>query len=185
MYRLIKTTVAILLTVTGFIHWYLPIMHPAMIPGELTGGIILIPHDVLHVLFDLDGAGYLVLVALVAGWLPILSRQHKALYVVVAGYAALTIIAWILLSNPKERSGLDTIDKTIEILIVALAVWMMRRSSLTPNSTLYRINVGKKLHHQGINTSTCLNNAHILINRIQLIRRFIHEHDYSRGNQPR
>jgi hypothetical protein len=123
-----------LLAATGFIHWYLPVVHRAMMPGELTGGFIVISHQLLHILFDLNGAGYFVLVAVTMGWLS-LSLPHQAwLYRVVAGYAALTILAWILLSEAAERGLLDYTDKLIEVFIVALAIWMVQRLAATKTS---------------------------------------------------
>ncbi len=125
--RLIQVIVIALLAATGFIHWYLPVVHPADMAGELTGGIIVIPHDLLHLLFDLDGVGYFGLAVLAAGWLPLWANRVKRRYLAVAGYAALTIIAWILLSDPAERGVLDYLDKGIELALITLAIWMGRR----------------------------------------------------------
>src|SRR5262249_48822630 len=125
--HLIRIIVGGLLAITGFIHWYLPITHRAMMPGELTRGIIVIPHGLLHILFDLNGVGYFVLVALVIGWLPLSVHHEKRLYSVVVTYAALTILAWLLLSEPAERGVLDYTDKLIELILVVLAAWMAQR----------------------------------------------------------
>ncbi len=125
--RLIQVVMIVLLAATGFIHWYLPVVHPVEMPGELTGGIIVIPHDLLHLLFDLDGVGYFGLIAMVAGWLPLWANRVKRRYITVAGYAALTILAWIVLSDPVERGVLDYLDKGIELAIILLAIWMGRR----------------------------------------------------------
>lgn len=125
-HRLFRVVIVGLLVATGFIHWYLPVVHPTEMPGELTGGIIVIPHELLHILFDLSGVGYFVLAALVAGWLPLSTHHQKRLYIVVASYAALTIVAWILLSDATEHGVLDYIDKITEFVIVALVVGMLR-----------------------------------------------------------
>ena len=85
--RLIQVVMIALLVASGFIHWYLPVVHPAEMPGELTGGIIVIPHDLLHLLFDLNGVGYFGLIALVAGWLPLWMNCPQRRYLTVAGYA--------------------------------------------------------------------------------------------------
>ncbi len=125
--RLIRVVIVTLLAATGFIHWYLPIVHPMGMPGELTGGIIVIPHELLHILFDLNGVGYFMLVALVAGRLSVSAHHQRQLYIGVAGYAALTILAWVLLSDPRERGVLDYADKLIELLIIFLEVWMAQQ----------------------------------------------------------
>ncbi len=125
--RPIQVLIIGLLSATGFIHWYLPVVHPVDMPGEITGGIIAMSHDLLHLLFDLNGAGYFGLAALVAGWLPIWAKDAKCRHLVVAGYAALTLLAWIFLSDPAERSVLDYLDKGIELTIIALAIWMGHR----------------------------------------------------------
>ncbi len=127
--RLIQVLIIGLLSATGFIHWYLPVVHPVDMPGEITGGIIAMSHDLLHLLFDLNGAGYFGLAALVAGWLPIWATCEKRRYLVVVGYAALTVLAWVLLSDPAERSVLDYLDKGIELAVIALALWMGHRIS--------------------------------------------------------
>jgi hypothetical protein len=119
-----------LLAATGFIHWYLPVVHRIEMPGELTGEIIVIHHSLLHLLFDLNGSGYFVLVALITGWLPLWANQPKRLYGLVAGYATVTILAWLLLSDPAERTILDYSDKIIELIIVALAVSMIRQLAM-------------------------------------------------------
>ncbi len=125
--RLIQVVTIVLLAATGFIHWYLPVVHPTEMPGELTGGLIVIPHDLLHLLFDLNGVGYFGLLALVGGWLPLWVNCPKWRYLAVAGYAALTILTWIVLSDPLERGGLDYFDKAIELALIMLAIWMGRR----------------------------------------------------------
>jgi len=76
--RLIRAVIVSLLAATAFIHWFLPIVHPTEMSGELAGGIILILHNQLHLLLDLNGVGYFVLVASVAGWLPLWSRHQSA-----------------------------------------------------------------------------------------------------------
>ncbi len=129
--RLIQAVIVSLLAATAFIHWYLPVIHPVEMPGELTGGIIVISHDLLHLLFDLNGVGYFVLVASVATWLPLWSNHRTRLYSVVAGYSGLTILAWFLLSSPADRNILDYTDKLIELGILALAVWMRQRLAAT------------------------------------------------------
>ncbi len=65
VHRLIQVLIISFLSATGFIHWYLPVVHPVDMPGEITGGIIAMSHDLLHLLFDLNGAGYFGLAALV------------------------------------------------------------------------------------------------------------------------
>src|SRR5689334_5097272 len=89
-YHMIRVIIAGLLAATGFIHWYLPVVHQMAMPDELTGGIIVIPHELLHILFDVNGVGYFILVALVVGWLPLPTQYHRWLYIVLASYAALT-----------------------------------------------------------------------------------------------
>jgi hypothetical protein len=123
--NLTRSVLICLLAATAFIHWYLPIVHP--IETAQAGGLIPISHNMLHLLFTVNGVGYFVLMASVAGWLPLGRSRQRRLYSVVAVYAALTIFAWIVLSDPAERGALDYVDKLIEIAIVALAIWMVNR----------------------------------------------------------
>jgi hypothetical protein len=125
--RLNQVVLVSLLAATGFIHWYLPVVHPTELLEELTGGIIVMSHQLLHLLFNLNGAGYFVLVALLMGWLPLAAHHQRRLYGVVAGYAAATILVWLVLSEPAERGLLDYATKLIEGIILALTISMMQR----------------------------------------------------------
>jgi len=121
---ILRYIVAALLLVTGIIHWFLPAIHPGL-PGAWTTGLISIPHDWLHVLFNLNGVGYLVLMGIVLDWLPIKPQHQRWLYVTVIGFAALTIVAWFLMSEPAERGIVDYVDKAVEAGIVAVGAWIM------------------------------------------------------------
>lgn len=127
--HMIRLVIAGLLSATGFIHWYLPVVHKMAMPNELTEGIIIIPHALLHILFDMNGVGYFILVALVVGLLPLSPQYQRWLYIVVVGYAALTILAWLLLSEATERGMLDYADKLIEVFIIILAAQMTQRGT--------------------------------------------------------
>ena len=111
------------LAATGLIHWFLPAIHPGL-PTELTGGLIKISHETLHVLFNLNGVGYLILMGVILDWFPVRPKHMKYVYLVIAGFALATIIAWVLLSDPTERSAVDYVDKAIEVVLTATAIWM-------------------------------------------------------------
>ncbi len=128
----LRALLVALLIATGIIHWLLPLAHPVIVPGEWTGGVVRIPHSLLHLLFNLNGIGYLVLAGIVAGWLPIKPRHQPWLYAVVIGFAGLTILAWVLLSAPPERTILDYSDKLIELGIIAAALQMLRALAAAP-----------------------------------------------------
>lgn len=68
-------------------------------------------------LFVLNGLGYLALVA--ALYLPIapLARYRSAVRWVLVGYAALTVVLWVLVG---ARNAIGYADKLIEIALISL-----------------------------------------------------------------
>lgn len=113
----------ICLAATGLVHWFLPAIHPGL-PGELTGGLIKITHETLHVLFNLNGVGYLIMMGVLLDWFPVRPKHMKYVYLFVAAFALATIVAWVVLSDPTERTTLDIADKAIEVVLIAAAIWM-------------------------------------------------------------
>jgi len=111
------------LAATGLVHWFLPVIHPGL-PTELTGGMIKITHDTLHILFNLNGVGYLILMGVILDWFPVRPKHMKYVYLVIAGFAFATIIAWVVLSDPTERTAVDYIDKAVEVILTWAALWM-------------------------------------------------------------
>ena len=71
-----------------------------------------LPSDIL---FYLNGLGYLTLLA--ALYLPQFARYHNLARWALMAFAAVTILAWILIATP---SLLGYIDKTIEVLLIVL-----------------------------------------------------------------
>lgn len=122
---LLRVLIVMLLLATAGIHWVLPAIHPLVVPGELTEGPIRIPHDLLHTLFNLNGMGYLVLAALVIGWLPLTPMYERRLYIIIIGYSGLTILAWVVLAD--SPGWIDYTDKTIEALLVILSAYHLTR----------------------------------------------------------
>jgi len=74
--------------------------------------------------FILNGLGYLTLLA--ALYLPVtrLARRRNAVRWVLIGYAALSILLWVLLG---ARTPIGYIDKTIEVALITLLLIEARR----------------------------------------------------------
>lgn len=121
--KIARIIIVVTLAATGLIHWFLPAFHPGA-PGDLTGGLIKIPHQTLHSLFNLNGVGYFVLMGIVLDWFPVRPKHIQVVYLVIALYATATIVAWILFSEPTGRTLLDPIDKAIEVVLTLASVWM-------------------------------------------------------------
>jgi hypothetical protein len=75
--------------------------------------------------FILNGLGYLGLLA--ALYLPVsqLARYHNAVRWALIGYTALTLFLWILFG---ARIPIGYVDKTIEVILIALLLLDARRS---------------------------------------------------------
>ncbi len=76
-------------------------------------------------MFILNGLGYLALLA--ALFLPSLARYRGLVRWALVGYAALTIVLWLLLG---ARTPIGYMDKVIEIVLIALLLIEARRASL-------------------------------------------------------
>ena len=126
--KVLRYVIAALLLATGLVHWFLPAIHRAA-PGQWTTGLIPIPHDLLHTLFNLNGVGYLILTGMVLDWLPIKPQHLRWLYACIIIFAALTIAGWVLFSEPSQRGLLDYADKIVEAGIIFIGIWIMRALS--------------------------------------------------------
>lgn len=67
--------------------------------------------------FILNGLGYLALLAALYLPVPPLSRYENVVRWVMVGYAAVTILLWVLIGS---RNGLAYADKAIEVALIAL-----------------------------------------------------------------
>jgi hypothetical protein len=72
--------------------------------------------------FILNGLGYLALLA--ALYLPQLARHRNLVRWVLVGYAALTVLLWILVG---ARTPIGYIDKAIEVALISLLLLEARR----------------------------------------------------------
>jgi hypothetical protein len=79
-------------------------------------------------LFFLNGLGYLTLLAALYLPIPALARYRRAARWVLAGYAALTVILWMLVG---ERSVVGYADKVVEVALISLLV-LEDRGTLQP-----------------------------------------------------
>ena len=76
--------------------------------------------------FILNGLGYLTLLAALFLPIPQISRYRNVVRLVLAGYAALTILLWILVG---ARTPIGYIDKVIELALITLLLLDTRRSN--------------------------------------------------------
>ena len=102
---LLKFGIIVLTAATAAIHLYL--------------GLKGIP------LFVLNGFGYLGLLAALTLPLPRISEYRNLVRWVLVGYAALTILLWILVG---ARNSIGYADKVIELALVALLILDARGS---------------------------------------------------------
>ena len=75
--------------------------------------------------FILNGLGYLVLLAALFVPIPQIARYRNALRLVLVGYAALTILLWVLVG---ARTPIGYIDKGIEVVLISLLLLDALRS---------------------------------------------------------
>lgn len=75
-------------------------------------------------LFVLNGLGYLALVAALYAPVPRLGPYKNIVRWTLVGYAALTIVLWIVIG---ERDLIGYVDKSIEVALIALLVLDARR----------------------------------------------------------
>jgi hypothetical protein len=99
--------------------------------AALRAGIVLLTFAtaVIHLqlafpdpVFILNGLGYLALLA--ALYLPQLARYRNLVRWVLVGYAALTVLLWILIG---ARTPIGYIDKAIEVALISLLLLEARR----------------------------------------------------------
>ena len=102
-------------------------------PGALRAGIavLTLATALIHLqlnfpdpMFILNGLGYLALLA--ALLLPSLARYRRLVRWALIGYAAITILLWILLG---ARTPIGYIDKVIEVALISLLLLETRRSN--------------------------------------------------------
>ena len=70
-------------------------------------------------IFILNGLGYLGLLAALYLPVPRLEERHNAVRWVMIGYAALTIVMWVILG---ERTIIGYADKVIEVVLIFLLI---------------------------------------------------------------
>jgi hypothetical protein len=75
--------------------------------------------------FILNGLGYLALLAALSLPVPRIARYRHLVRWVLVGYAALTILLWILIG---ARTPIGYFDKAIEIALISLLLLEARRS---------------------------------------------------------
>jgi hypothetical protein len=75
--------------------------------------------------FILNGLGYLVLLAALFVPIPQIARYRIAVRLVLVGYAALTILLWVLVG---ARTPIGYIDKGIEVVLISLLLLDALRS---------------------------------------------------------
>ena len=75
--------------------------------------------------FILNGLGYLALLAALFVPIPQIARYRNALRLVLVGYAALTILLWVLVG---ARTPIGYIDKGIEVVLISLLLLDALRS---------------------------------------------------------
>jgi hypothetical protein len=75
--------------------------------------------------FILNGLGYLALLAALFVPIPQIARYRNAVRLVLVGYAALTILLWVLVG---ARTPIGYIDKGIEVVLISLLLLEVLRS---------------------------------------------------------
>ena len=101
----LRVGVAVLTLATATVHLYL----------GLTAGLGL---------FVLNGLGYLVLPAALYARVPRLAPYKNAVRWAFVGYAALTVVLWVLIG---ERNLIGYLDKIVEIALITLLLLEKRR----------------------------------------------------------
>ena len=98
---------------------------------HLTRGLLIGPPSLrpFPLLFYLNFVGYIVLVAALY-FVPALLRYQRAIRWTLIVYAAITIIAWFLLTGGRANV-LAYIDKPVEIALIVLLLIDDRRSRLS------------------------------------------------------
>jgi hypothetical protein len=72
--------------------------------------------DILGILFILNGLGYLGLLGMFLVPIDFLKPYHEIVRWVLAGFAALTIVLWVILNGKPDGIGLIT--KLAEVLLI-------------------------------------------------------------------
>lgn len=105
---------------TALIHLYLAFV---IMPAE-TGSI--------DPLFLLNGLGYLALVAGLYAPIGAFARWHSLIRWLLVAFAALTVLAWFVLTQflGTERTTLGYVTKAIEIALIVLLIIDSRRTSV-------------------------------------------------------
>ena len=102
--------------------------------GPLQWGIIVltIATAVIHFslllpLFILNGLGYLTLLAALYLPIPVLANYRNWVRWALMGFAALTIILWVVMGT---RDSLAYVDKAIEVVLIVLLFIESRRANV-------------------------------------------------------
>lgn len=77
--------------------------------------------------FVLNGLGYLTLLAALYGPIPKLAPYQDAIRWLLVGFAALTIVLWLVITGGNS-TAIGYIDKTVEVLLIILLVAEARAS---------------------------------------------------------
>ncbi len=128
--------IILLAVITAVMHLYLGITMGSMMAGSPPAGassggfsiMALLPLP-LPILFDLNFAGYMVLVT--AHYLPALQRFQRLTRWLLIGYTAITILLWYLIAG-SHPDMVEYINKSVEVVLIAFLLiegWLTRHQS--------------------------------------------------------
>jgi hypothetical protein len=84
--------------------------------------LVILNLESIDILFTLNGLGFLGLLALYFLPIPIAQKNHNLVRWALMAYAAVSILAWVLVGSP---SVLGFADKAIEVVLIIL-LWLDR-----------------------------------------------------------
>jgi hypothetical protein len=115
-----RLTIIVLTLFTAVVHLLLGI---AQVAGGMMGGVM----------FLLNTAGFLGLLALLLGWLPfsvpVLSDNKDLQYYTFIAFSALTIVAYFAVNGGQSFSNpVGLVTKTVEALLI-ISLWMHKQAT--------------------------------------------------------
>ena len=126
----LQIAIMLLALVTGLVHLYRALLltflagpRPGHIPGPPPGSfggpspLMQLVFTALPVLFYLNFIGYVVLAG--ALYLPAFVRYQRVIRWILICYAAITIVAWYLITHAQPKQ-IAYIDKPIELALIIL-----------------------------------------------------------------
>ena len=115
--QMVKAIIILLTLATAAIHFSFFVRDPT---GEL--------------IYGLNALGYLTLLAMLYLPIPLLDNLHRMARRILMGYAAITIVAYIIFGLVKHEwtVPLGPIDKLIEVTLIAL-LWQEDQQSTMPS----------------------------------------------------